>query len=236
VDETGNWPFDRESPKVPPEITDIVIDHLHDDKDALLMCSLVCKDWVPASRFHLFSPLVVTYESVTINNSILEHPLGTILPSIRHFQFRGWVHLGVPCVFAALPGLPSVHARFTSAADETILLPHIWNLRTLELTDVFLNDLGGLVDIFFATPSLENFTSRRLCWSSITPRRSVPKLPHLSPIRMEIENIYGEVVDHLAEWFGSDNMLQLVSLEIGRFDFRVIGSPIEFIAPFLENL
>ncbi|EKM54060.1 uncharacterized protein PHACADRAFT_60584, partial [Phanerochaete carnosa HHB-10118-sp] len=39
----------------PPELFDSVIDHLHDDKAALHKCSLVCKDWVPSSTFHLFS-------------------------------------------------------------------------------------------------------------------------------------------------------------------------------------
>ena len=33
----------------------MTIDHLHDDKEALMQCSLVCRDWVPSSSLHLFN-------------------------------------------------------------------------------------------------------------------------------------------------------------------------------------
>lgn len=43
------------SPQVfPQELFDQVIDHLHDDKDALRQCSLVSRNWLPSSSFHLF--------------------------------------------------------------------------------------------------------------------------------------------------------------------------------------
>lgn len=40
--------------KLPPETIDRIIDHLHDDKPSLAVCSLACKQWEPACRFHLF--------------------------------------------------------------------------------------------------------------------------------------------------------------------------------------
>ncbi|TBU45678.1 hypothetical protein BD309DRAFT_823093, partial [Dichomitus squalens] len=39
---------------LPPEITDKVIDYLHDQPRALSSCSLVCSDWLPRSRLHRF--------------------------------------------------------------------------------------------------------------------------------------------------------------------------------------
>ena len=39
---------------LPNEILDIIIDFLHDDQDALQTCSLVCKSWLPSTRFHRF--------------------------------------------------------------------------------------------------------------------------------------------------------------------------------------
>jgi hypothetical protein len=39
---------------LPQEITDHIIDFLHDDREALYACSLVCRKWVPSSRTHLF--------------------------------------------------------------------------------------------------------------------------------------------------------------------------------------
>lgn len=44
-------------PLFPPELVDAIIDHLHDDKQALQQCSLVAKSWEPSSTLHLFSTL-----------------------------------------------------------------------------------------------------------------------------------------------------------------------------------
>src|SRR3984957_10781511 len=40
--------------RLPAELADRIIDHLHSDKLALATCSLVCKTWLPASRYHFF--------------------------------------------------------------------------------------------------------------------------------------------------------------------------------------
>jgi hypothetical protein len=47
---------------LPTELTDAIIDHLHDDKPTLLNCSLVCRSWLDASRYHLFYSLRVRGE------------------------------------------------------------------------------------------------------------------------------------------------------------------------------
>ncbi|KAI0791798.1 hypothetical protein C8Q75DRAFT_54910 [Abortiporus biennis] len=49
-------------PRFPPEITDICIDYLWDDVPGLSACSLVCKMWHRASRYHLFSHLRIKIE------------------------------------------------------------------------------------------------------------------------------------------------------------------------------
>ena len=43
----------RTFPELPQELWDMVIDHLHDDKPALLTCRCVCRSWYPSSRYHL---------------------------------------------------------------------------------------------------------------------------------------------------------------------------------------
>ena len=41
-------------PRLPPELIEYIIDHLHDSPSALRACARVCRDWVAPSRFHLF--------------------------------------------------------------------------------------------------------------------------------------------------------------------------------------
>ncbi|OCH94035.1 hypothetical protein OBBRIDRAFT_723682, partial [Obba rivulosa] len=44
----------QDTSELPPELTDRIIDFLYGDKYTLAACGLVCRAWVPASRFHLF--------------------------------------------------------------------------------------------------------------------------------------------------------------------------------------
>lgn len=43
--------------EIPPEITDRILDLLYNDHATLRSCSLVCKEWLPSSRFHIFDTL-----------------------------------------------------------------------------------------------------------------------------------------------------------------------------------
>ena len=45
------------NPLIPPEILDHIIDHLHDEPDALRNCCLVAKSWIPRTRNHLFADI-----------------------------------------------------------------------------------------------------------------------------------------------------------------------------------
>ena len=41
------------SDRIPQEIFELFIDFLHNDKPSLSNCSIVCRAWLPASRYHL---------------------------------------------------------------------------------------------------------------------------------------------------------------------------------------
>ena len=43
------------SSSLPPELLDLIVDHLHDDPTALKTCSVVSKSWIPRTRRHLFA-------------------------------------------------------------------------------------------------------------------------------------------------------------------------------------
>ena len=48
---------------LPPEISDLIIDHLHDDAATLRTCCLVSKSWVPRTQQYLFSYIKFTIKS-----------------------------------------------------------------------------------------------------------------------------------------------------------------------------
>lgn len=75
----------------PPEITDHIIDHLHDDKQTLSSCCLVNHTWYPAARYHLFSSVCV---SITKPTSLLKfhdtlHSNPELRPYIRSLEVKG---------------------------------------------------------------------------------------------------------------------------------------------------
>ena len=48
------------APYLPPEILDYIIDHLHDEPEALKMCC-PSKSWVPRAQEHLFYEIEFKY-------------------------------------------------------------------------------------------------------------------------------------------------------------------------------
>ncbi|KAJ3554128.1 hypothetical protein NM688_g3264 [Phlebia brevispora] len=48
--------------RLPPELIDMVIDHLYNDKVTLAQCTLVARSWLSAARMHLFRDITVFHE------------------------------------------------------------------------------------------------------------------------------------------------------------------------------
>jgi hypothetical protein len=75
---------------IPTEIIDVIIDFLHSDKRALSVCSLVCRNWLPASQFHLFRIVHVRSSNVHSVINLLASPSSTV---IRHVHV---LHIYLP--------------------------------------------------------------------------------------------------------------------------------------------
>jgi len=80
---------------IPSEISDAVIDHVNREQGRKLRrkvlgaCSLVCKSWLIRSRYHLFGLVFLKFQETKEFLAILDSPLATIAPFIRHFTFEG---------------------------------------------------------------------------------------------------------------------------------------------------
>ena len=48
-----------------PEIFDLIVDHLRDDRKALKACCLVSKEWIPRARRHIFACIMFDLQGVT---------------------------------------------------------------------------------------------------------------------------------------------------------------------------
>jgi hypothetical protein len=79
--------------KVPPELTDRIIDFLHSDRKALKTCALVCKSWIPSSRLHLFETLYLTTSNkiLELTNLLGSNDSTTIERHVRTLKINDWV-------------------------------------------------------------------------------------------------------------------------------------------------
>jgi hypothetical protein len=129
------------SPLIPQELSDIIIDHLHDDRPALGRCGLVCQSWLPSSRFHLFSTIKLFPFNIDTALTILCTHNSTIPPYVRRLEMeegrgRKWDPQWVNSALLKLP-------LFT--AIENLSLSHIsWDSQTFEVKDRLLAISRGL--------------------------------------------------------------------------------------------
>ena len=103
---------------VPPETCDVIIDHLHDDPDALRACSLVSKSWINRSREHLFNEIEFQDRS----------------------QFLLW-----KTYFPDPSNSPAHHAKFLSFGRTTIkaYVGFLESFTNLTYLQVWVDDPGG---------------------------------------------------------------------------------------------
>ena len=76
-------------PAMPRELCDMIIDFLHNDAPTLFNASLVCKSWLPASRFHLFSDIQLLSTQFRGMLDAICAERSTIPPYIRHLSILG---------------------------------------------------------------------------------------------------------------------------------------------------
>ena len=82
-----------------PEITDVIIDHLHDDIPTLATCGLTCRDWLRSSRYHMFADLKLHLDDAQSLVDIFQQPAGNNIRAVvqrlvlnsldKHTQYIG---------------------------------------------------------------------------------------------------------------------------------------------------
>ena len=107
-------------PTIPQELSDMILDFLHNDVAALCNAGLVCKSWLPSSRFHLFSEIWL---------SSLEHH-GLELTCVEGST--------IPPYILDL----SIEGNERQFVDETLRrLPLLSNIKSLRLTHINMANL-----------------------------------------------------------------------------------------------
>ena len=219
--------------RLPAELTDRVIDHLHSDKLALATCSLVCKTWLPASRYHFFQTTIrLTKRNIHSLVDLLNSPASTF------FDHK----LNVKIVRTPVSdGFQGANYIFDTLSH------HLFRLKIESLSlscmewDISGETLGEIFEYFATIPAL---SLRDVMFS--TPHQFIPFLKSfLSLESLSLHNITFGIHDHTTP-FTLSPLLRAVDLAINHWQWdsstiswflsTVQFPPLEYLSTFyIEN-
>ncbi|KAJ7037383.1 hypothetical protein C8F04DRAFT_1092256, partial [Mycena alexandri] len=205
---------------LPPEIVELVIDRI-DDRDALRACSLVCLQWVPRSRIHLFGSVTVqNVYSIHTLVELLESPLSTLGRAIRHLSVeltRALVSsLGQERAEYAAPYLTRLsnacaleslqflhHQSGFSSTSEIFLSPWLCfkSLQVLSIGAVWISpDVFGFIASF---PKLRELEMDGAYWKYSA---SASKPPCMPPRNLRVVRLSRCAADAVLDWLLPENL------------------------------
>lgn len=141
--------LDASTYRLPSELTDRILDFLHDDRRALASCALTCRGWLPTSRHHLFH----TLRQIPI---VDVEPLARLLeedPSLGSYIEH--LELGRPTISVIMAMLygrpPPLHLGILEPSRMS-------NLRKLIVCDVVVEAFLPFSRLLFTLPKLEELS------------------------------------------------------------------------------
>jgi hypothetical protein len=156
-------------PAIPQELSDLIIDFLYNDVSALCSAGLVCKSWLPASRFHLFSRIKLSswnvphfLELICAEGSIVLHHIVDFAIRVDEIQMLEEMLLRLP-LLSNLKTLRLSHINMASLTPDAKKRLNIMfrNLTSLTFFDFIVRNY------FFALPRF--ILSHLRNWISLKP-------------------------------------------------------------------
>ncbi|KAG6848900.1 hypothetical protein H0H93_012971 [Arthromyces matolae] len=222
------------SQSLPPELVDLVIDQVIDDRITLHTCSLLCRSWSSRSRYHLFSDLLLTRKNC---DDILAIPPPSVFSTAaRRLMISEKNHY--PSGVEHFRSINSLYLTMCTAGPDInntfLLFPKI---KSLELNQVTFQNFEDIVRLVCSLPSLETFTLFMSPWIqeqlTISPNLELPQSLHTL-------NVVSSRLRVFLEWF---NKLETVpSITTARFysvaepEIPSIGDAIKRLGGSLQHL
>ena len=234
---------------IPPEMTDYIIDHLHEDTSALSACSLVCRDWLPAARFHLFSSVSLHpwKEDVFLRllaastEAAARGSLGSFASFVRHLYVREgrgayewekkWLSASLPVLCKALSALDSLEIaqvtwEFLSASARRALFAHFApRVRALKLNQFEFRTSGDMAEFLSRFENLEELRLDGVRWERETMVQELGMImPMNAPKRLKVFGMNycrkGPVLDWMMGGTSSSRVTEAHSVRLGMLTAR----------------
>ncbi|KAF8162222.1 hypothetical protein K438DRAFT_302359 [Mycena galopus ATCC 62051] len=245
-------------PRLPPEIQEIIVDLLFDDKDALRTCSLVDQAWLHLSRRHLFASVHLLKDRCESFQHLCHSPRGNVAPYISTLSIsspKDADYMKEPASFFLdlvpyLPSLPALTSleisslSWQNASQQCLsfMARCFFNLTELCIHLVEFSHSQQLLLLLSCFPMLEKisigatFATEDQASSSIPP----PNLRHLRVLRLRVELHGAGAFRDIISWFIPQNGLPAIqSFSIASLDASllvVVGSLLRELGSTLKDL
>ncbi|KAJ7687837.1 hypothetical protein B0H17DRAFT_1332300 [Mycena rosella] len=233
--------------QLPCELCDFIVDYLHADRAALGCCALVCRAWVPASRFHLFERVSLSkkdgYAAARLD-VLLASPQATFARAVRRLDLHNALapiqiraprtgRLHVKTLLALVPRIAQLQdINILALSDLPFdLLPAFPKVHTLYLAD--LSAGPALLRLANYLPNLAHLTLKRV---HAIPYRA-PVSPTLKMEKLRSLTVRGSSIAFLG-WLAAlgPNICTLDLGDLPPSEVRYLTKYLEALARPLERL
>ncbi|KAJ6478963.1 hypothetical protein C8R45DRAFT_1216339 [Mycena sanguinolenta] len=205
--------------RLPPEIQEIIMDLLCDDKDFLRACSLVDQAWLHLSRRHLFASVHLLMDRCESFRHLCHSPRGTVLPYISTLNISSpkdadYMKESASFFLDLVPYLPSLPAltslKITSLSWQNASEQCLSSLARCfsDLTELCIHlvefshsqQVLELVSCFRMLETISigaTFATEDRVSSSFPPR----DLPHLRVLRLRVGHHSADAFRDIISWF-----------------------------------
>lgn len=179
-----------------PELVDIIIDYLHDDRRSLASCALVAHQWVPSSRHHLFASVTLPSTRWLRFLELLDSSFTTISPHVRALTLtddqenlepltQSIAHLATHLLAITSLSLEMMDWR-TLSRDCTATLSSFHQITYLHLSCVRFITGDDVVDLIHSYPLLEEFSVEKVLCDSSTRGAGLPSSLRVLRIHLSV--------------------------------------------------
>jgi hypothetical protein len=239
-------------PRLPAELTDVIVDFLYGDEESLANCSLVCKEWLPTARYHIIKKLLLYPWNVEAFMNLITHPSATLVPHIHHLK----IYLIDPghtklfhAMFLCLPRFKFLRrlelqggiawTSFTASSVDGLICKSVTDMT---LVDLPFNDFTDVMSVVASFPSLKRL-------SVINPRFFRQTSSHMTPgldlahflQHTRLPNIHDLVVievpdqpTYFLDWFSCHGTLvNSLSVALGSLKLPSLNQYLQVLGPSL---
>ncbi|KAJ6492022.1 hypothetical protein C8R45DRAFT_990233 [Mycena sanguinolenta] len=221
------------APILPPEVIDLIIDYLHDHPPTLRTCSLISRNWLGGSRYHLFNGLYLSAHSFSSFRELLKSPYSTFGFHLRHLHATAFTH-ELSILLPLLPTFYRMHSlnlygnplRYDDKLMDTGTFSTIRSLALSRATFASYTTLSAFLSRF---PSLKTLALDRISFDS----QEAPIPPSLNLGLEAIKITWAPGLFGWLRWTGFSFRAQSIDVD---FELLEGGFPVERLAEYFHSI